>query len=85
MTEPTSLLARLEATLTRSEILELLAAMEGRRLSLPTLWSYLRSEREAAVLVGWRGGQSYAELAARHGLSTRQVRRIVHPTQRRAA
>ena len=73
-----TLAERLQCLLSASDLVELLAEFGGRHVSLPTLWSHLRDEREAAIHAGWRGGGSYADLALRHGLSTRQVRRIVH-------
>ena len=73
-----TLAERLGRLLSAADMLELLADFEGRHVSLPSLRSHLRAEREAAIQSAWRGGASYSELARRHGLSERQVRRIVH-------
>ena len=73
-----TLAERLRRLLSAGDMLELLADFEGRHVSLPAMRAYLRAEREAAIHAGWREGAPYRELARRHGLSERQVRRIVH-------
>lgn len=78
------ILVELQRRLQPGDLRDLLAAYGGGRWSLPTLRAYLRAEREAAILEGWRGGLSFADLAQMHGVSERTVRRILHP-QRRVA
>ena len=73
-----TLAERLRRLLPPGAMLEVIAEFGGRHLTLPALRTYLRGEREAAIQSAWRGGASYSELARRHGLSERQVRRIVH-------
>jgi Mor family transcriptional regulator len=60
----------------QEDLITFLNLFGGRRVFLPSVQSYLRSERERAVLRGWRDGLTYKELAARYGICERTARRI---------
>ena len=72
-----TLLAALASFLTRDDLATILGVFGGRRQFLPSLQSFNRSERERAVLQGWRDGNDYETLASQHGICARTVRRIV--------
>jgi Mor family transcriptional regulator len=78
------ILVELQRRLHPADLLAILVSYGGGRWSLPTLRAYLRGERDAAILDGWRNGLSYAELSAQHGVSERTIRRIVHPRRNAA-
>lgn len=86
MTSPDpQLLTELQARLPEADVVEILAKLGGGRWFLPTLRTFLRGRRDAAIIAGWREGKTYAELAARHQVCERTVRRLVHPPRTRAA
>jgi len=70
-------LAALALFLSREDLVTILARYGGRRQFLPTVKTFERSEREGAVIEGWRDGASYEELASQHGICERTVRRII--------
>ena len=72
-----TLLAALASFLTREDLTTILGIFGGRRQFLPSLQSFQRSERERAVLEGWRDGDNYETLANHYGICERTVRRII--------
>lgn len=72
-----SALLRILETAQNNEVIEFLSCYGGRRVRIPTLSAFLRSERDKAIRLHWREGMGYAALKARHGLSERQIRRIL--------
>ena len=78
MSADDTLLTVLALFLEREDLITILEAHGGRHLYLPTLRSFLRSERECQIIRDWRDGASYKEVARKHGVCVRTVRRIVH-------
>ena len=69
-------LSALALVMHQEDLITFLDLFGGRRVFLPTVASFLRSERERAVLRGWRDGLTYKALAKKYGICERTVRRI---------
>lgn len=55
----------------------------GLDVHVPSLRTFEIEARNMAIVEGHGDGYSYAQLAERHGITTREVRRIIHGHRRK--